>query len=425
MKIMRLFLWLQVPIFLAAFGAYLVLAWPLRNPHPKFVFPEGTVAIRDVKIYISPDEEPIEHGTVLARTGVIVAIGQKVAIPQDTNIVECANCSVTAGFWNSHIHFSESKWDYAAFKPADTLNAQLADMLTSRGFTTVVDLGSDIRQTLSLRRRIETGNLKGPAIYTAGSGIYPPRGIPYYLGDLPFFIRWMMPQPETPQAATEIEERNIARGADVLKLFTGSIVSPHEVLPMPEDIARAAVEVAHGHHQLAFAHPTNLAGTTIALNSGVDILAHAPSTTAGVDTTLLQSIVDRHRSMIPTLKMFATTVSKDPAFLDPIYAIVRQFHALGGDLIFGTDVGYMADYSTGDEFAALAQSGLNFRDILRMLTVAPAARFGVTALKGTVTPGKLADLVVLDGDPATDVSAFSRVHYTLRTGQLIYQRSSR
>lgn len=121
--------------------------------------------------------------------------------------------------------------------------------------------------------------------------------------------------------------------------------------------------------------------------------------------------------------MFATTASTDPAFLQPIYAVVRQFHALGGDFMFGTDVGYMTDYSTGDEFKALAESGLNYRDMLRMLTVAPAERFGVTAHKGTITPGKMADLVVLDGDPATDIGAFSRVHYTIRSGRLIYERS--
>src|SRR5665213_3257182 len=177
---MRLFLKLQTPVILAALAAYFFFVWPLHNPHPKFVFPEGTLAIRDVRIYITPDSGPIEHGTVLARTGIIVAAGRDIAIPQDTNIVECPNCTVTAGFWNAHIHFTESKWDYAAFKSADTLNAQLADMLGSRGFTTVVDLSSDLRQTLSLRRRIETGELKGPAIYTAGSGMYPPNGIPFY-----------------------------------------------------------------------------------------------------------------------------------------------------------------------------------------------------------------------------------------------------
>lgn len=420
---MRLFLKLQIPIFLLVAAAYFLLIWPLHNPHPKFVFPAGTLAIRDVRIYITPDSDPIEHSTVLARTGIIVAAGQNVSIPQDTNIVECPNCTVTAGFWNAHVHFTEPKWDYAAFKSAETLDAQLADMLSSRGFTTVVDLSSDPRQTISLRRRIETGDLKGPAIYTAGSGIYPPHGIPYYLGNLPFYVRWSMPQPETPEAASRIEERNIKLGADVLKLFTGSIVAPHEVLPMPLEIATAAVEVAHRHGQLAFAHPTNLAGTTVALDSGVDVLAHAPSAPAGIDAAYLKSIVDRRRSMIPTLKMFATTASTDPEFLNPIYAVVRQFHDLGGDLIFGTDVGYMTDYSTTDEFKALAGSGLNYRDMLRMLTIAPATRFGVTALKGTITPGKLADLVVLDGDPATDIGAFSRVHYTIRSGRLIYERS--
>ncbi len=138
---------------------------------------------------------------------------------------------------------------------------------------------------------------------------------------------------------------------------------------------------------------------------------------------MAESVIDRRMSMIPTLKMFAVTASTDPKFLDPIYAVVRQFHSLGGDLIFGTDVGYMQDYSTEDEFRALAQSGLNFRDMLRMLTVAPAARFKVEKQRGTVTSGKIADLVVLDGDPAADVTAFSRVHFTIRSGTLIYERA--
>lgn len=420
---MRLFLRLQIPIVLMVAAFYFLLIWPIRNPHPPLAFPATTLAIRNARICATPDADPLDHSTVLVRNGVIVAVGRDIAIPQNTQVLECPNCTVTAGFWNVHIHFTESKWDYSAFKSSDTLNAQLADMLTSRGFTTVADLGSDLRQTISLRRRIETGDVLGPAIYTAGSGMYPPHGIPFYLADLPFFVRWMMPQPETPGAAADIEERNIRRGADVLKLFTGSLVTRHSVLPMPVDIAKAAVEVAHRHGQLAFAHPSNLAGTKVAIDSGVDVLAHAPSVPEGVDAALLQSVIDHHMSMMPTLKMFATTASTDPSFLNPIYAIVHQFHALGGDLIFGTDVGYMTDYATQDEFAALTKSGLTPRDILRMLTVAPATRFGVATSKGTVTPGKMADLVVLDGDPIANIAAFSRIHYTIRKGRLIYARS--
>jgi len=286
-----------------------------------------------------------------------------------------------------------------------------------------VDVGSNLRDTIPIRRRIESGELLGPAIYTAGSAQYPPNGIPYYLKDtLPWFLLKLMPQPATPKEAEDVEERNIANGADVLKLFTGSIVEPHKILPMSEANARAAVEVAHRHGQLAFAHPSDLAGVLVARESGVDVLAHAPSDPRGVDAKLLQSLVDKRMAMVPTLKMFGTTVTKDPDFLNPIYAEVRQFHADGGQLLFGTDVGYMTDYSTDDEFRALADSGLNAMDILRMLTMAPAERFGVADRKGTVAVGELGDLVVLDGDPAEDVGNFARVRATVRSGRVVYRR---
>jgi len=82
----------------------------------------------------------------------------------------------------------------------------------------------------------------------------------------------------------------------------------------------------------------------------------------------------------------------------------------------------MTDYTTEGEFRALEQSGLNTMDMLRMLTMAPAQRFGVANLKGTIAPGMMADLVILDADPRDDVTAFARVRCTVRNGRVIYQR---
>lgn len=418
----RLRSWLLV-VLITGCSVYLLLFWPLRDSHPRPRLAHGTLAIRNAKIYPSPDAPPIDPGTVLVHDGRIVAVGSEISVPLDAQILPCERCVVMAGFWNAHIHFTEPKWDFAAWKSAATLNAQLADMLTSRGFSTVVDTGSDLRITVSIRRRIEKGELLGPAIYTAGSALYPPKGVPHYLKNtLPFYVLWLMPQPSTPAEASGIEKQNIARGADLLKLFTGSYVTRDKVLPMPEAIASAAASVAHTRGQLVYSHASDLAGTKVAIQSGVDVLAHAPDTTEGIDDALLQSMVDRHMAMIPTLKMFATTVTTNPAYLQPIYAEVRKFHSFGGQLLFGTDVGYMTDYTTEDEFHALGQSGLNARDILRMLTTAPSERFGVTNEKGTITPGKLADLVVLDADPAYDISAFAKVRSTVRSGLLIYTR---
>src|SRR5271166_4625586 len=109
---MRLFLWLQIPIVLMVAATYFLLLWPLRNPHPPVTFPDTNLAIRDARVYTAPDSEPLEHATVLVRSGLIVAVGPKVAIPQDTIVLDCPNCTVIAGFWNAHIHFTESKWDY-------------------------------------------------------------------------------------------------------------------------------------------------------------------------------------------------------------------------------------------------------------------------------------------------------------------------
>jgi imidazolonepropionase-like amidohydrolase len=408
-------------ILIGGASFFLLWIWPLRNPHPPKLPSQGRLAITDVRIYVSPEQPPIDHASMLIQDGLIVAVGQQVAIPSGVQQLGCEGCTLTAGFWNCHIHLTEPKWESAEWKSAKVLGAQLADMLTSRGFTTVVDLGSDPRVDLPLRRRIQAGEIPGPQLYLAGQGLYPPNGIPYYLGSIPFYIRWLIPQPATPAEAARIEDRNISYGSDVLKLFTGSYVARGKVLPMPETIAKAAVDVAHRHGQLAFSHPSDQAGTAVAIQSGVDILAHAPDTTEGV-APLLKEMVDRHMAMIPTLKMFATTVTTKPAYLDPIYDEVRQFRALGGYLMFGTDVGYMTDYSTDGEFQGLAKSGLTQREMLRMLTTAPSAKFGVLPQKGTVEVGKAADLVLLEGDPLQDIGAFSRVRFTIRDGRILYAR---
>lgn len=407
-------------VFVAA--AWVFEFYPRRVPHPPLRLAAGTLAIEHARIYVSPTEPPIEDGSILIRDGLIAAVGKEIEIPPGTAEVPCDHCIVTAGFWNAHVHFTEPKWNGAEFKSASKLNPQLADMFLSRGFTTVIDVGSNLADTLSIRRRIESTELSGPFIYTSGPPLYPPHGVPYYLNDLPWWIRALMWQPETPNAAQNAVRHNLDAGADLTKLFTGSWVARGHVLPMPLNIAKAAVETAHLNGKLVFAHPSNLAGTRVAIDSGVDVLAHAADDTEGVTPALLKSAVEKNMAMVPTLKMFASTVTTDKSYMEPIYAEVRQFHGLGGTLIFGTDVGYMTDYSTDGEFEGLAKCGLTTSDVLAMLTTNPAARMGVSAQKGTVTVGKLADLTILDADPALDLSNFAKVRAVVRSGRVTWQR---
>lgn len=372
------------------------------------------LAIVNATVYASP-QAAAQHGrTVLIRGGKITAIDQHVKVPEGMPILPCRDCVVLAGFWNAHVHFMEPKWDDAAHQPAEKLTAQMESMLTHSGFTTVVDTGSDGENTIALRRRIESGEAAGPRILTSGAPIFPAHQLPFYLDGISPALRAKLGQPGTPTEAVAFVDRNAVLGANIVKLFTGSIVKPNQIAPMAVPIARAAADEAHRHDQLVFAHTSNLAGTQVAVESGVDVLAHAPEATSGIDPPFLRRMVDRHMTMIPTLKLF----SRDDNIAQ-IRSVVAQFHQMGGRLVYGTDTGFLQDYDQSEEFRQLSLSGLNFREVLAMLTTAPAELFHLAG--GTVEPGESGDLTVLAADPASgDPAAFTRVLYTIRGGRVIF-----
>ena len=152
-------------------------------------------------------------------------------------------------------------------------------------------------------------------------------------------------------------------------------------------------------------------------------------TAPGMETwsdSLVRRLVKAGVAVVPTLKLWRYEArSARLAFSRPFVQAgvdqLRAFHRAGGIVLFGTDVGYVLDYETAEEFALMAQAGLDFTDILASLTTNPARRFGYEKTAGRIAPGMEADLVVLDGDPARDIGALARVRYTMRQGEIIYR----
>ena len=128
-----------------------------------------TLALVGGSVYASPDAAPLPDAVVVASNGVITAIGSRseVQIPADARVIDCTGKTVVAGFWNSHVHFTQAVWNNAGTAPAAPLQEHMQEMLTRWGFTTVWDLGSDARDTLPLRRRVDSGEVPGPA-YLSG-----------------------------------------------------------------------------------------------------------------------------------------------------------------------------------------------------------------------------------------------------------------
>lgn len=392
------------------------------------------LAIVDARIYPAPDAPAIERGTVLVSDGRIAEVGPSdtITVPEGAVVVDGEGRVVTAGFWNSHVHFLSPVLREAATRPAHELDAAVTAMLTRWGFTTVFDIASFNGSAAALRGRIEAGEVDGPDILYVDTPFFPEGGTPVYIRDL--LAQTGTPSAEVADAgqARTRARQQLADGADGVKIFAGAIVGGDTgVLPMDVDIARAVVAEAHRAGKPAFAHPSDLAGLEVSLASGVDVLAHTTPFGGPWDAALVRRLKAGDVALTPTLTLFEAELRKEDApaevverFLADATGQVRVFAEAGGTVLFGTDVGYIDDVDTRREFELMARAGLDWRQILASLTTAPAGRFGRDGAKGRVVPGMAADLVVLGTDPAGDVTAFSDVELTIRDGKVIHDVAS-
>jgi len=247
-----------------AFSVPLVLVFALNLCAADSARSERALVLTGATIYTAPGTAPMANAVVVVRGDAIAAVGKvgAVKLPPGARAIDCSGLTVTAGFQNSHVHFIEEKWLHPKQIPAARLSRQLSGMLTSYGFTTVVDTASDLATTTAIRARIESGEVPGPRIFTAGPPLFPPDGIPFYYRPFAPEMLQHLHQPATPAEAIAAVRENLAGGADITKLYTGSLMPGFKVKTMAEDIARAAVEETHHHGKLVYAHPQSLSGMT-------------------------------------------------------------------------------------------------------------------------------------------------------------------
>jgi imidazolonepropionase-like amidohydrolase len=396
--------------------------------------PPQELAIVGARIYPAPDAAPIADGVVIVRDGRIVRVGARAGtpVPKAAQVIDGHGAVLVAGLWNSHIHLMPPPLLNAATARPEVLQGGLEAMLTRWGFTSVFDVASSTDNALALRRRVASGEVAGPMILTVGDPFFPKDGTPIYVRA--YLKTYGMPDEEvaTPQEAAARAARQLDRGADGVKIFAGAIVGGKiGVLPMRVDIAKAVVDEAHRRGKPAFAHPSNLAGLNVAIESGVDILAHTTASDGGGvpggwSPDLIARMRARNMALIPTMMLFEVEAKRSGESAEGlaqaiamIKAEVRDYAAAGGQILFGTDVGYTDAFDTTEEYR-LMSGVLTWRQILTSLTTAPAARFGFGARKGRIAAGMDADLVLLAADPAKDPTAFAQVRDTIRAGRVIW-----
>lgn len=401
-----------------------VAAWPAQAKD---------LAIVGARIYAAPDREPIDNGTILIHDGRIVAVGPgpSIAVAPGTQTIDAHGAVVTAGFWNSHVHIMMDDMLDAEHASTQTLNRAFEAMANRWGVTTMFELAGDLQISKTLRRRIDAGEVRGPLLLTVGLMVCPVGGTPIYIREWVARHHYASCEVSSPEEAARRVADQLDHGADGVKLMLGAYMGPQaKVVNLRSDIAKAVVAEAHKRGKPVFAHPHNFVGIETAIESGVDIFAHATVDDGDWTPDMVQRMRAHHMALIPTLELFEDELTKSHA-PEPLKAMlvqravteVKAFSDAGGPILFGTDGGLERCDPTKDYL--LMARVLSWRAILASLTTGPAERFGYAARKGRIAPGMDADLVVLDADPATDPGAFGRVRETIRGGRVIFEYTAR
>jgi imidazolonepropionase-like amidohydrolase len=388
------------------------------------------LALVGARVYLSPTDPPIENATILVHNGRITAVGPSATtkpprFARAVTVINCRGMIVTAGFWNSHVHILTPGLLHSEKLSSAELSAQLEAMLTRWGFTTVFDIASILENTNGIRRRIDSGEVRGPRILTVGEPFWAKGGTPIYVRGFLETNHISIPEVESSAQAAERVRQQIHDGADGIKIFTGS-VERDSILIMPSELAKAIVAEAHRAGKPVFAHPSNPQGIEVALESGVDILAHTTPSGGPWSSSLVESMKAARMALIPTLTLWhVESRNESPEGFEKgmntvVLPELRAYSEAGGQILFGTDVGYIEQFDTAEEFTLMSRAGLTWQQILATLTTNPAERFGYSAHSGRIAKGLDADLVVLSADPAQDVTAFSKVAFTIRHGKILF-----
>ena len=385
--------------------------------------------------------EPLADSTVLVGDdGRIVATGPRaaIAIPEGTQRTDATGLTVLPGLIDCHDHLASFTYDllsrWGMTEPRSTRTLRIArvieDTLQS-GYTTIRDCGW---LEAGFRVAVEEGLIEGPRLMVAAG----PLGPTHSVQDRPTFSghrRYSMPDPNIPYGVADgageiraVVRENARVGADLIKVFqTGFGRATHLGTDACYDLDELKTLVAESHAQgrLVACHAVGGPGLRTAVEAGVDSIEHGCY--LDLDHDLLRMMADKDITLVPTLTVFAhhsaegNPVAQVEAreFREHHIETVQQAMRYGVRVVAGTDAGGWFHGNNAVELDMLADAGMTPMQALVAGTREAAACCGLESDLGTLEAGKLADLIVLDGNPLSDVTVLQereRIRLVMKEG---------
>lgn len=327
----------------------------------------------------------LDRRSVVVEGGHIVAVGEVPARIPGYEPVPGAGRTLLPGFIDCHVHLG-------LVRPGRVL---------AGGVTTARDLGWPARKIFRLAGELAVNPLAGPGLLAAGPMVTARGGYPARAGWAPRGSAEEVGS--AAQAAAAVLEL-ARRGAAVIKVAQEPRLGP----TLPIDVLRAIVGAAHGRGLSVTSHCGGLAQLDLALEAGVDELAHGLWSNEEIPAEVVERMVSAGMVVIPTLHI-------DPS--ESRIANLRRFLEAGGRVAFGTDMGNAGPPPGIDstELALMIRAGMSPAEALAAGTSGAARHLGLAGV-GRIAEGAVADLVLVEGDPLTELEALSRPVMVLRRG---------
>ena len=394
---------------------------------------QETVVLRPDRVF---DGEAIHEGwSVLVRGDRIADVGPSIATPSGAVEIVLRGTTLSPGLIEGHSHlllhpYNETSWtdqvlleSHAERVARATVHAR-ATLLA--GVTTVRDLGSEGAgyADVGLKQAIDKGVVPGPRMLVAGpalvaTGSYNPKGAP----------EWSFPkgaeEADGHDGLIRATRDQIGRGADWVKVYADYRWGPNgQARPTyTEEEIRLVVEVAESSGRRVVAHASTPEGMLRAIRAGVRTIEHGDGGTSEIFALMAEYGV----GFCPTLAAgdaitqyggWRKGVDPEPERLRRKRASFAIALRSGVRLCFGGDVGVYAHGDNVRELALMVEYGMTPLAALRAATSGNADLFELDD-RGRIASGLLADLVAVEGNPATDIGALRDVVLVMKGGEIV------
>lgn len=394
-----------------------------------------TQALRHVRV-IDGLGGVLERATVLIEDGLIAMVGteSRVSVPKGAVKVDGRGLSVIPGLIDCHVHLclggdADVVRTIRDEDPVLTLlkAARFARLTLEAGFTTVRDLGARDHSIFALQQAIEQGLTPGPRILAAGLAICMTGGHARFIGR----------QADGPAEVIRAVREQLAAGAGVIKFIaSGGVLTPgtdpdHPQMT-PEELAAGMAEARRAGRRIA-AHAHGAEGMKNAIRAGAHSIEHATLMDEDAAALMAQHGV----FMVPTLSALATTATCGPACGVPETAVtkaraMRARHEAGFKkarqshipIALGTDAGTPFNYhgENAQELPRMVGLGMSPMEAIMAATSAAAELLGIERKVGTVEAGKVADLILVEGNPLTRIDLLqdkARIAGVMQAGRFV------